>query len=113
MSCPLAAATPCASTWSTPRACSSKPERPAAAEWKEPTMTSEQHTSGNEPGAEPDAVTAFADRVFASALGSLELLSIYLGDRLGWYRALAAGEPLDPPTLAARTGTDERYAREW
>jgi hypothetical protein len=78
-------------------------------------MTSEQHTHGDErdDGAGTDEVTAFADRVFASALGGIETLSIYLGDRLGWYRALAEGEPLDAPTLAARTGTDERYAREW
>jgi 2-polyprenyl-3-methyl-5-hydroxy-6-metoxy-1,4-benzoquinol methylase len=61
----------------------------------------------------PDAVTAFADRVFASTLGGFELLSIYLGDRLGWYRALAEGEPLDAASLAARTNTQERYAREW
>ena len=72
-------------------------------------MTSEQ----NPQGTGPDAVTAFADRVFTSTLGGFELLSIYLGDRLGWYRALAAGEPLDAPTLAARTNTQERYAREW
>ncbi|MFD4422417.1 class I SAM-dependent methyltransferase [Agromyces sp. NPDC058484] len=74
-------------------------------------MTSEQSTQGDHDGE--DAVTAFADRVFASALGGIELFSIYLGDRLGWYRALADGEPLDAPTLAARTGTHERYAREW
>lgn len=72
-------------------------------------MTSEH----NPQGTGPDAVTAFADRVFASTLGGFELLSIYLGDRLGWYRALAAGEPLDAATLAARTNTQERYAREW
>src|SRR5918997_6792965 len=35
-----------------------------------------------------------------------------LGDRLGYYRVLAA-EPLTPSELAARTGTAERYAREW
>jgi hypothetical protein len=71
-------------------------------------MTSEQHAHDRD----PDAVRAFADHVFASALGGLETLSIYLGDRLGWYRALAEGA-LDAPTLAARTGTAERYAREW
>lgn len=88
-------------------------------------MTSEQDTQGTDTQgtdtrgtasdgeADSDAVTAFADRVFASALGGFELLGIYLGDRLGWYRALAEGEPLDAATLAARTGTGERYAREW
>lgn len=79
-------------------------------------MTPEQRSQGSggaDRGAESEAVTAFADRIFTSALGSLELLSVYLGDRLGWYRALAEGEPLDAPTLAERTGTQERYAREW
>jgi SAM-dependent methyltransferase len=35
-----------------------------------------------------------------------------IGGRLGLYRALA-GEPLTSDELAARTGTAERYAREW
>ncbi|WP_235507622.1 class I SAM-dependent methyltransferase [Agromyces sp. Root1464] len=60
-----------------------------------------------------DGTTAFAERVFGDMLGAFELLSIHLGDRLGWYRALADGGPLDPRALAERTGTDERYAREW
>jgi predicted O-methyltransferase YrrM len=42
----------------------------------------------------------------------LEVLGAYLGDRLGYYRALAGG-PLTPGELAARTGTHPRYAREW
>ncbi len=64
---------------------------------------------------QPSELTAdaFAERVFASALGGLESLSMYVGDRLGWYRALAAGGPATPAELAARTGTQERYAREW
>jgi len=62
---------------------------------------------------EAEDATAFAERVFAATLGTLELLSIYLGDRLGWYRTLAELGPLTPPELAERTGTRERYAREW
>ncbi|GAB3324661.1 class I SAM-dependent methyltransferase [Geodermatophilus aquaeductus] len=54
-----------------------------------------------------------ADRVFASALGAFDTLAIHLGDRVGWYRALAGAGALTPGQLAARTGTDERYAREW
>ncbi len=55
----------------------------------------------------------FAERVFGSALGAFEILSIHLGDRLGWYRALAEAGPLSSSELAERTGTEERYAREW
>lgn len=64
--------------------------------------------------ASDGAATAdFAERVFGSVLGAIELLSIHLGDRLGWYRALADAGPLSSGELAERTGTVERYAREW
>jgi ubiquinone/menaquinone biosynthesis C-methylase UbiE len=36
-----------------------------------------------------------------------------IGDKLGLYKALAGTEPLSPAELAARTGTVERYVREW
>lgn len=55
----------------------------------------------------------FADRLFQAALGTIEILSIHLGDRLGWYRALAEHGPAGPAELAARAGGAERYAREW
>ena len=54
-----------------------------------------------------------AERIFAAALGTFELFSVYLGDRLGWYRSLATDGPATPGELAARTGTQQRYAREW
>jgi SAM-dependent methyltransferase len=60
-----------------------------------------------------DAVDAFADRVFASALGMAETLSIHIGDRLGWYRVLASAGPITSEALADRSATAERYAREW
>ena len=36
-----------------------------------------------------------------------------MGDKLGLYRALAGAGPLAPAELAERTGTAERYVREW
>ncbi|MBL7502777.1 methyltransferase domain-containing protein [Frankia sp. CNm7] len=60
-----------------------------------------------------DAVGAFAERVFEAALGAMELQAMYLGDRLGWYAALAERGPMTAPELAAATGTAPRYAREW
>ncbi len=36
-----------------------------------------------------------------------------LGDRLGLYREIAASGPLTSADLAARTGTAERFVREW
>jgi SAM-dependent methyltransferase len=55
---------------------------------------------------------AFVERLFGAVLGAQLVQAAYLGDRLGFYRALV-GRPLTPPELAARTGTAERYAREW
>jgi 2-polyprenyl-3-methyl-5-hydroxy-6-metoxy-1,4-benzoquinol methylase len=56
---------------------------------------------------------ALVERVFGSAIGLMELLSIYVGERLGLYRALAEGGAATAPELAAATATNERYAREW
>lgn len=56
---------------------------------------------------------ALADRLFQHATGTLELYAIYLGERLGLYRALAGGEAVTSGELAARTGVAERYVREW
>jgi 2-polyprenyl-3-methyl-5-hydroxy-6-metoxy-1,4-benzoquinol methylase len=52
-------------------------------------------------------------RLFEAVLGTMDLFNVYLGDRLGLYRALAEGGPATPPELAVRTGTHERYVREW
>ena len=40
-------------------------------------------------------------------------LLVHLGDRLGLYRAMAGSGPMTPTDLAERTGTHERYVREW
>ena len=61
----------------------------------------------------PSAATPWPGRVGAAVLGALDVQAIYLGDRLGLYRALAEGGPATAPELATRTGIDPRYAREW
>jgi ubiquinone/menaquinone biosynthesis C-methylase UbiE len=53
------------------------------------------------------------ERLFAAGLGMAEVLTVYLGDALGLYRALEARGPMTPAELATETGTFERYAREW
>ena len=55
----------------------------------------------------------FIDRISAAVLASLDLASIYLGDRLGLYAALREQPGQRPPELAERLGLDERYVREW
>jgi 2-polyprenyl-3-methyl-5-hydroxy-6-metoxy-1,4-benzoquinol methylase len=61
---------------------------------------------------EVPATDTFVERLFGSVLAALDLQAVYLGERLGYYRALAEGA-LTSTELAARTGTAERYAREW
>lgn len=56
---------------------------------------------------------ALVERVFHNGIAMLEMFSIYVGDRLGLYRALAEGGPSTAADLARRAGIDERYAREW
>ena len=62
---------------------------------------------------DPDKLNAFLGRMVgdlgAIASGALVLL----GDRLGLFRAMRAGEPMTSDDLAQRTGTHERYVREW
>jgi 2-polyprenyl-3-methyl-5-hydroxy-6-metoxy-1,4-benzoquinol methylase len=38
---------------------------------------------------------------------------VQIGDRLGLYKALAAGGAMTPEQLAKKTNTNERYVREW
>lgn len=64
-------------------------------------------------GTPGKATEALVERLFGGAIAALEVASVHLGGRLGFYRALADGGPATPDELAVRTGTDERYAREW
>lgn len=56
---------------------------------------------------------AFAERVFVAALGAIESFTVYIGDRLGLYRALHERGPMAPSRLADACGIHPRYAREW
>jgi 2-polyprenyl-3-methyl-5-hydroxy-6-metoxy-1,4-benzoquinol methylase len=63
--------------------------------------------------APTDPAGTLAERLLQDAIGALELYTVYLGERLGLYRALADGGPATSSELAGRTGTAERYIREW
>jgi 2-polyprenyl-3-methyl-5-hydroxy-6-metoxy-1,4-benzoquinol methylase len=56
---------------------------------------------------------ALVGKLFTGGIEALDLLSVYLGDKLGLYSALGAGGALTPGELAAAAGIHERYAREW
>src|SRR5215213_5102902 len=47
-------------------------------------------------------------------LGATEsTVLVIIGDKLGLYKAMADSKPVTPAELASRTGTTERYIREW
>ncbi|WP_333473279.1 class I SAM-dependent methyltransferase [Lolliginicoccus lacisalsi] len=69
--------------------------------------------AGESPPGPGASAEAFAGKVFAALLGALETQAIYLGDKLGYYRALDDHGALTAPALASITGTHPRYAREW
>ena len=56
---------------------------------------------------------AVVEQLFLGAMGALETLHVYVGDRLGLYAALAEMPDATPAKLAEGAGVAERYAREW
>ncbi|HEX9839223.1 MAG TPA: class I SAM-dependent methyltransferase [Anaerolineales bacterium] len=73
-------------------------------------MTSAQPMPADAIASQRDA---FIERFLQFASGTFNMFSIYIGDRLGLYRALAEGGPSTSKELASLTGTHERYIREW
>src|SRR5690625_4981338 len=60
-----------------------------------------------------EQVGRFAQHVGAMLTGGATTAMMVIGDRTGLYAALADGTPLTSAQLARRTGTAERYVREW
>jgi SAM-dependent methyltransferase len=55
---------------------------------------------------------AFAERLIGAVTDAMDVMGVYLGDRLGLYAALK-DSPATATELAARAGTAPRYTREW
>ncbi len=60
-----------------------------------------------------EKLEAFVFRAVDEVGATLNTALVVMGDRLGLYKALAGAGPLTPTELADRTGTAERYVREW
>jgi SAM-dependent methyltransferase len=60
-----------------------------------------------------DTLMAFVFRAVDEVGAALNVGLVVMGDKLGYYRAMAASGPVTPSRLAADTGTTEPYAREW
>lgn len=70
------------------------------------------------PGAAPLPIDetklhAFMHRAVGDMGAAMHAVLIVLGDKLGLYKAMGDGRPVTPAELASRTGTSERYVREW
>jgi SAM-dependent methyltransferase len=55
----------------------------------------------------------FMNQVIGELGAAMNAALVLIGDRLGLYKAMAGSGPMTPGQLAAKTGTDERYVREW
>jgi SAM-dependent methyltransferase len=62
---------------------------------------------------DPEKLMSFVFRAVDEVGATLNTALVVMGDKLGFYRALAGAGPLSPQELADRTGTAERYVREW
>ncbi len=71
-------------------------------------------TATQEPATiDTDKLMGFVFRAVDEVGATLNTALVVMGDRLGLYRAMAGAGPLTPAELAERTGTAERYVREW
>lgn len=60
-----------------------------------------------------DKLNAFLGRFVGDLGAAVHTGMVVIGENLGLYKALAAAGPMSSAELAAKTGTDERYLREW
>jgi 2-polyprenyl-3-methyl-5-hydroxy-6-metoxy-1,4-benzoquinol methylase len=58
-------------------------------------------------------LNAFMGQAVGDMGAAMHSVLIVLGDRLGLYKAMGDSLPVSPAELAKRTGTNERYVREW
>jgi len=61
---------------------------------------------------EEQRLNAFLGKAVGDLGAAISAVLVSIGDELGLYKALATG-PLTARELAAKTGTNERYIREW
>jgi len=64
------------------------------------------------PAINMDQLNAFLGKFVGDLGASVHAGMVVIGEKLGLYKALADG-PLSSSELAKKTGTDERYLREW
>ncbi len=76
-------------------------------------MATRQQIQAQEREVNPDALNALLGRAVQDMGAAMQAPLILIGDKLGLYRAMGDGVPVTPAELAKKTGTAERYVREW
>src|ERR1700736_4426922 len=61
----------------------------------------------------PDRLNELLGKAVVDFGATFHAALVGIGDKLGLYKALATGGAQTPAELANRTGTAERYVREW
>ena len=67
----------------------------------------------NTPTIDEQKLQAFMNQAVGDMGAAANAALILLGDQLGLYKAMHGAGPLTPGALAGKTGTHERYVREW
>jgi SAM-dependent methyltransferase len=70
-------------------------------------------TTTDIPALDQAKLEAFVGQAVVDMGAAISGLLLHLGDRLGLHKAMAGAGPITSADLAARTGTAERYVREW
>jgi SAM-dependent methyltransferase len=76
-------------------------------------MTTDLTIAPESPTTTSVATELLAERLFSSLLGTLDVLTVHIGDQFGLYELLHRDGPLSAPDVALRSGMARRYAREW
>jgi 2-polyprenyl-3-methyl-5-hydroxy-6-metoxy-1,4-benzoquinol methylase len=71
-------------------------------------------TTATNPAINEEKLNQFLGKVLSDFGGAASAVLVYIGDKLGLYKAMSEfGKPITSEELANRTGTSERYIREW
>jgi SAM-dependent methyltransferase len=81
-------------------------------------MSSSSSTKTSSPPQTPtidnEKLQQFMGKVLSDFGGAASTVLVYIGDKLGLYKAMSNfGKPMTSKELANRSGTSERYIREW
>jgi 2-polyprenyl-3-methyl-5-hydroxy-6-metoxy-1,4-benzoquinol methylase/hydrogenase maturation factor len=60
-----------------------------------------------------EKLNKFLGQAISELGAAMNVALVITGDRLGLYKAMAGAGPMTSEELAKKTGTDERYVREW